>query len=83
MMRDDARDTGTRMREHPRERGVEPYENIGVLFAAGRRTQLAAPPRVAARAANATDGAGPRRPPPPVVPALKKAKGQIAKKKER
>jgi cytoskeletal protein CcmA (bactofilin family) len=26
---------------------------------------------------------GPRRPPPPVVPALKKAKGQIAKKKER
>jgi cytoskeletal protein CcmA (bactofilin family) len=27
--------------------------------------------------------AAPRRPPPPVVPALKKAKGQIAKKKER
>jgi cytoskeletal protein CcmA (bactofilin family) len=27
--------------------------------------------------------AGPRRPPPPVVPALKKAKGQIARKKER
>jgi cytoskeletal protein CcmA (bactofilin family) len=27
--------------------------------------------------------AGPRRPPPPVVPVLKKAKGQIAKKKER
>jgi hypothetical protein len=26
---------------------------------------------------------GPRRPPPPVVPSLKKAKGQIAKKKER
>jgi cytoskeletal protein CcmA (bactofilin family) len=26
---------------------------------------------------------GPRRPPPPVIPALKKAKGQIAKKKER
>lgn len=26
---------------------------------------------------------GPRRPPPPVVPALKKVKGQIAKKKER
>jgi hypothetical protein len=43
----------------------------------------AVPPRVGARAANATDGAGPRRPPPPVVPALKKAKGQIAKKKER
>ncbi|HEY8086573.1 MAG TPA: polymer-forming cytoskeletal protein [Polyangiaceae bacterium] len=31
---------------------------------------------------NAPHG-GPRRPPPPVVPALKKAKGQIAKKKER
>jgi len=32
---------------------------------------------------NAAASAGPRRPPPPVVPALKKAKGQIAKKKER
>jgi hypothetical protein len=32
---------------------------------------------------NAPAGAAPRRPPPPVVPALKKAKGQIAKKKER
>jgi cytoskeletal protein CcmA (bactofilin family) len=32
---------------------------------------------------NAAAQAGPRRPPPPVVPALKKAKGQIAKKKER
>jgi cytoskeletal protein CcmA (bactofilin family) len=31
----------------------------------------------------AADEAGPRRPPPPVVPALKKAKGQIVKKKER
>ncbi|HEY8041616.1 MAG TPA: polymer-forming cytoskeletal protein [Polyangiaceae bacterium] len=30
-----------------------------------------------------TGNSGPRRPPPPVVPALKKAKGQIAKKKER
>jgi hypothetical protein len=59
----------------------------------------AAPPRVAPPAAkaqaapapaappkpveNAAAPAGPRRPPPPVVPALKKAKGQIAKKKER
>lgn len=36
----------------------------------------------AAPAAHAKEG-GQRRPPPPVVPALKKAKGQIAKKKER
>jgi|HubBroStandDraft_6_1064221.scaffolds.fasta_scaffold108239_2 cytoskeletal protein CcmA (bactofilin family) len=39
----------------------------------------AAPPARAAAAANP----GPRRPPPPVVPALRSAKGQIAKKKER
>jgi cytoskeletal protein CcmA (bactofilin family) len=32
---------------------------------------------------NAHAPAAPRRPPPPVVPSLKKAKGQIAKKKER
>jgi cytoskeletal protein CcmA (bactofilin family) len=32
---------------------------------------------------NHAPAGGPRRPPPPVVPALKKAKGQIAKKKER
>ncbi len=32
---------------------------------------------------NAHAPGGPRRPPPPVVPSLKKAKGQIAKKKER
>jgi cytoskeletal protein CcmA (bactofilin family) len=38
----------------------------------------------AAHAANNTSAnAAPRRPPPPVVPALKKAKGQIAKRKER
>jgi cytoskeletal protein CcmA (bactofilin family) len=34
-------------------------------------------------AARAASNAGPRRPPPPVVPALRSAKGQIAKKKER
>jgi cytoskeletal protein CcmA (bactofilin family) len=44
--------------------------------------------RHAGGAANASNNAGaasaaPRRPPPPVVPALKKAKGQIAKRKER
>jgi cytoskeletal protein CcmA (bactofilin family) len=46
-----------------------------------------APAKSAEKAAHASGGnnapAGPRRPPPPVVPALKKAKGQIAKKKER
>jgi cytoskeletal protein CcmA (bactofilin family) len=40
-----------------------------------------APP--AARAAAPLSNSGPRRPPPPVVPALRSAKGQIAKKKER
>ncbi len=43
----------------------------------------AAQERGAAHAASGTNNAGPRRPPPPVVPALKKTKGQIAKKKER
>ncbi len=38
---------------------------------------------LAGAAAATPKNAGPRRPPPPVVPALKKAKGQIAKKKER
>jgi cytoskeletal protein CcmA (bactofilin family) len=44
-----------------------------------------APAPVAAPAAtnNIAHEAGPRRPPPPVVPALKKAKGQMVKKKER
>ncbi|HEY4014227.1 MAG TPA: polymer-forming cytoskeletal protein [Polyangiaceae bacterium] len=32
---------------------------------------------------NSSANAGPRRPPPPVVPALKKVKGQVAKRKER
>jgi cytoskeletal protein CcmA (bactofilin family) len=47
----------------------------------------AARPAVASHLAGASPSpskeATPRRPPPPVVPALKKAKGQIAKKKER
>jgi cytoskeletal protein CcmA (bactofilin family) len=47
----------------------------------------AAPAKPAEKATHASGGnnapPGPRRPPPPVVPALKKAKGQIAKKKER
>jgi cytoskeletal protein CcmA (bactofilin family) len=42
-----------------------------------------AAPAPPAAGTNHAAPAGPRRPPPPVVPALKKAKGQIAKKKER
>ncbi len=42
----------------------------------------AAPGHPAAGAGSPSHG-GPRRPPLPVVPALKKAKGQVAKKKER
>ncbi len=41
------------------------------------------PASTAARAAAPLSNSGPRRPPPPVVPALRSAKGQIAKKKER
>jgi cytoskeletal protein CcmA (bactofilin family) len=37
----------------------------------------------ASSSSNIAPSEGPRRPPPPVVPALKKVKGQIAKKKER
>jgi cytoskeletal protein CcmA (bactofilin family) len=42
-----------------------------------------AEPPPAARVAAPLSNSGPRRPPPPVVPALRSAKGQIAKKKER
>jgi|HubBroStandDraft_4_1064222.scaffolds.fasta_scaffold10518_4 cytoskeletal protein CcmA (bactofilin family) len=45
------------------------------------QAKVAAPP-ARAQASGATNS-GPRRPPPPVVPVLKGAKGQIAKKKER
>jgi cytoskeletal protein CcmA (bactofilin family) len=37
----------------------------------------------AATPASAAQNGQPRRPPPPVVPALKKAKGQVARKRER
>jgi cytoskeletal protein CcmA (bactofilin family) len=56
---------------------------------ASRPAEVAAPLGHGAASPHALGGnhapahAGPRRPPPPVVPALKKAKGQIAKKKER
>jgi cytoskeletal protein CcmA (bactofilin family) len=72
----------------PPARGSRPQ--VAARPAAASRA-AAAPPAAAAKAAKQSPpvhlaGAGAsagRRPPPPVVPALKKAKGQIAKKKER
>jgi hypothetical protein len=54
-----------------------------VPAASARAAQVAPEPRHAGATGGRAAGAEPRRPPPPVVPALKKAKGQIAKKKER
>lgn len=51
--------------------------------ATSKPAEKAAPAAHASGENNAAAHAGPRRPPPPVVPALKKARGQIAKKKER
>ena len=53
--------------------------------AAAPASKVARPSRARARGPRrrAAANAGPRRPPPPVVPALRSAKGQIAKKKER
>jgi cytoskeletal protein CcmA (bactofilin family) len=51
--------------------------------AAPAPAKIARPEAPAARAATPLSNSGPRRPPPPVVPALRSAKGQIAKKKER
>jgi len=57
--------------------------------AASRAAPKGAPAAIETRAdkpaahLSGANSAAPRRPPPPVVPALKKAKGQIAKKKER
>jgi cytoskeletal protein CcmA (bactofilin family) len=61
-------------------------KGAAVVAKAGNST-VAAATVAGAMGNNATrhgaNHAGGRRPPPPVVPALKKAKGQIAKKKER
>ena len=66
VVRDDAADAGADVREHARERGVEPREHVDVLLAAGRRGQLAAPPRVAhPRPALVDLGAGVALPSPP------------------
>ncbi len=72
-----------------------PKEPTVVAKAPGAGRHAANAPNATAGAAAVADAAGNnagrhganhaggRRPPPPVVPALKKAKGQIAKKKER
>lgn len=52
-----------------------------VVSSKGAPAKIGRAEPLAARAA--ASNAGPRRPPPPVVPALRSAKGQIAKKKER
>jgi cytoskeletal protein CcmA (bactofilin family) len=62
------------------------------VAAAPKPAAQARPPAPVVRAAvasgatvsgKAQGAGGPRRPPPPIVPALKKAKGQMARKKER
>jgi cytoskeletal protein CcmA (bactofilin family) len=66
-----------------------PRGNERPVAVPARSVEVAAPSANATSAAHALGGnhapapGGLRRPPPPVVPALKKAKGQIAKKKER
>src|SRR5579884_894862 len=63
-----------------------PAANASPASSAARPVaKAAAPPRSdgAQAAAHGANNSGPRRPPPPVVPALRRAKGQIAKKKER
>jgi cytoskeletal protein CcmA (bactofilin family) len=55
-----------------------------VAPAPAKPVERVAPPAHAAGGNNVSSTSpAPRRPPPPVIPALKKAKGQIAKKKER
>jgi cytoskeletal protein CcmA (bactofilin family) len=62
------------------------------VAAAAPKAVVTAPPKIAAKAPPtpirvapppAPAVSGPRRPPPPVVPALRSGKGQIAKKRER
>jgi cytoskeletal protein CcmA (bactofilin family) len=67
--------------------GARPAAHAPAKAVAAPAPKPVAKPAVASHLAGAppapSKDAGPRRPPPPVVPALKKAKGQIAKKKER
>jgi cytoskeletal protein CcmA (bactofilin family) len=74
------------------QQALRPAPAVTTAVAAAKAV-VAAPPKIAAKpspppgrvaplpAPHAASGA--RRPPPPVVPALRSAKGQIAKKKER
>jgi cytoskeletal protein CcmA (bactofilin family) len=70
-------------------RVVTPAPKFAPATAAPPPSIAAAPAQNAqnrgARAATGVNNAsaGPRRPPPPIVPAMKKLKGQIAKRKER
>jgi cytoskeletal protein CcmA (bactofilin family) len=64
----------------PMQPVVRPAHAVSAAAVASPKVAPAPPPRAAAATAS---NAGPRRPPPPVVPALRSAKGQIAKKKER
>jgi len=70
-------------RTHAPERTHTP-ERVPALAAKAAPAKVVAPPaRAAATNSHASASSGPRRPPPPVVPVLKGAKGQIAKKRER
>jgi len=77
-------------RPAPAPTAVRPAHVASPAVAAPKAAPVAAPAKAtrpqappAARAAPPPANSGPRRPPPPVVPALRSAKGQIAKKKER
>ncbi len=78
--------TGEGSAPAPRAARVQPAvrpavtSNVTVSAPAKVQPKVAPPP---ARPASSATNSGPRRPPPPVVPVLKGAKGQMAKKKER
>jgi len=82
--------TGQQRAPSPRAQGRVAVERPAVQVArapeASRPAARAPAPSVRATAASGPTGsgkaAGARRPPPPIVPALKKARGQMAKKKE-
>ncbi len=83
--------------DRPSPRAVRPQTAVRpaspamtAVAAATAKAVVMAPPKIVAKAsppparvAPSPAVSGPRRPPPPVVPALRSGKGQIAKKKER
>jgi cytoskeletal protein CcmA (bactofilin family) len=76
------------MRPAPAQPAGRPAHAVGNVSAVAAQHVAAAPAKGARQgsppaAAAAAPAMAPRRPPPPVVPALRSAKGQIAKKKER